>query len=63
MALLLLAYLWFKMVARQLVPPDAVATNPPWWRPWRLPTAIGEPQGSTRTSDPAPSVPGRTTAA
>jgi hypothetical protein len=62
-ALLLPAYLWFKMVARQLVPPDAVATNPPWWRPWRLPTAIGEPQGSTRTSDPAPSVPGRTTAA
>jgi RsiW-degrading membrane proteinase PrsW (M82 family) len=62
-ALLIPTYLWFKMAARQLVPPDAVASNPPWWRPWRLATSAEERQGSTRTRDPAPTLPGRTTAA
>jgi RsiW-degrading membrane proteinase PrsW (M82 family) len=57
------AYLWFKTAARQLVPPGAVASNPPWWRPWRLATADAEPQGSTRTSQPTDTRPGRRTAA
>jgi RsiW-degrading membrane proteinase PrsW (M82 family) len=60
---LVLAYMWFKMAVRQLAPPDAVAGNPPWWRPWRLPTATAAPQGSTRTSQPTDTRPGRRTAA
>ena len=73
------AYLWFKVAARQLVPPDAVATVPPGWRPSHLRSAQsgpsspkrrsgdtnsgGTPQGSTRTSEPSSNRPGRTTAA